>query len=249
MTDKELAGKVALVTGGSRGLGAASARRLAASGADVAIAFHQEKDKAAAVVTDLRAVGVRAELYQADLGIRVEAEAMVEQVASDFGKIDIVVNSAGIFNGGPMGSLPAPDVERLWAVNVHGTVATTQAAVAHMPDGGRIVLMGSVVGQRAALAGFADYSATKAALAMYARSWAHELAPRRITANTVSPGFSMTDMGIPQETDLGRWALAGLPFHRYAEPEEVADAVAFLAGPGATYVSGVEIPVDGGWNA
>ncbi|MFC0542220.1 SDR family NAD(P)-dependent oxidoreductase [Kutzneria chonburiensis] len=249
MTDKALVGKVALVTGGSRGLGAATVRRLAAAGADVAITFHQRKDKAANVVADARAAGVRAEHYQADQGVRSEVEAMVAQVAADFGKIDIVISPAGIFTGGPMGTVPVADVERLWAVNVHGVVATTQAALAHMPDGGRIVLFGSVAGKRAGSAGFADYSASKAALAMYARSWAHELAPRRITANTVVPGWAMTDMAMPPDSDLGRQALAQIPLHRYAEAEEVADAVAYLVGPGASYVTGAEIVVDGGWNA
>ena len=250
MSEKNLQGKIALVTGGSRGLGAAAARRLAAAGADIAIAYEKSADKAKAVVQDLEGLGVRAVAVQADQGRREDVVRLVAEVAERFGRIDILVNSAGIFlGGGPMGSLTPEETERLWAVNVHGVVTTTSEAVAHMPDGGRIISLGTITGKRAFTSGFGDYSATKAALSLYGRSWAHELAPRKITVNTVVSAFAETDMGIPQDSDLGKSLLAIAPYHRYATPEEVAAAVGFLASPEASYISGTDIDVDGAWNA
>jgi 3-oxoacyl-[acyl-carrier protein] reductase len=249
VTYMSLVGKVALVTGGSRGLGAASVRRLAASGADVAIAYLQSEAKAAAIAEDVRSLGGRAAVFQADLADRGQAVNMVDAVAAEFGHIDVLVNSAGIFLPGPLGSLSAADIDRQWAVNVHGLVAATGQALKYMPDGGRIINVGSVAGERAYAAGFGDYSATKAAVSMYGRSWAHELAPRGITVNTVVVAFAETDMVIPPDSDLGKQILAALPFHRYSTPEEVAATVAFLASPEASYMTGGDIRVDGGWNA
>ncbi|NMO54676.1 SDR family oxidoreductase [Actinoplanes sp. TBRC 11911] len=247
MTEKNLSGKIALVTGGSRGLGAAAARRLASAGADVAIAYEKAAGKAAAVVAQL---GAKAMAIQADQGSPEDVTNLVASVVERFGRIDILVNSAGIFlGGGPMGSLTRADTERLWGVNVHGVVNTTVQAVAHMPEGGRVISIATVTGKRAYAAGFGDYSATKAALSLYGRSWAHELAPRKITVNTVVSAFAETDMGIPQDSALGRTLLARTPFHRYAKPEEVAAAIGFLAGPDASYITGADIDVDGGWNA
>ena len=250
MYDKNLQGKIALVTGGSRGLGAATARRLAAAGADVAIAYVKSADKANAVVKDLEALGVRAMAVQADQGRREDVVSLVAQVAQRFSRIDILVNSAAIFLGGSLtGSLAPEETQRLWAVNVHGVVTTTSEAVTHMPDGGRIISIGTMTAQRAFAAGFGDYSATKAALSIYGRSWAHELAPRKITVNTVVTSMAETDMGIPQDTELGSMLLAVAPFHRYATPAEVAAAVGFLASPEASYITGTDLNVDGGWNA
>src|SRR5262249_45748914 len=150
--------------------------------------------KAAAVADDVRGLGARAAVFQADLGDRGQAVDLVDAVAAKFDHIDVLVNSAGIFVPGAMGSLPVTVVDRQWAVNVHGLVATTGQALKYMPDGGRIINVGSVAGERAYTAGFADYSATKAAVSMYGRSWAHELAPRGITVNTVLVSFAETDM-------------------------------------------------------
>lgn len=249
MPDKNLQGKVALVTGGSRGLGAASARRLAAAGADIAVAYEKSANKASAVVKDLESVGVQAMTVQGDQGNRDEVLRLVAQVVQRFGRIDILVNSAAIFLGAPIGALSPAQTARLWAVNVHGVVTTTAEAVAHMPDGGRIISIGTVTGQRAFGAGFGDYSATKAAVSIYGRSWAHELAPRGITVNTVVCSPADTDMGIPQDSELGAMVLRAAPFHRYAAPSEVAAAVAFLASPEASYITGTDLNVDGGWNA
>jgi 3-oxoacyl-[acyl-carrier protein] reductase len=136
-----------------------------------------------------------------------------------------------------------------WAVNVQGAVVATQRAVAHMPDGGRIVNVSSAAGERASGGGCADYSATKAALMAYSRSWAHELAPRNITSNTVIVGFAQTDMVIPADSDVGKTALGLLPLQRYADADEVASVIAFLASPSASYMTGSDVRVDGGWNA
>jgi 3-oxoacyl-[acyl-carrier protein] reductase len=173
--------------------------------------------------------------------------------AAEFGRIDVLVNSAGIILpglvGGLSGGLSAADADRMWAVNVHGVVAVTGLALKYMPDGGRIIIVGSSAAERASVAGLGDYSATKAAVSIYGRSWAHELAPRQITVNTVVVSFAETDMVIPADTDLGKQMLAGLPFHRYAAPAEVAATVAFVASPEASYMTGGNIRVDGGWNA
>ncbi|GHJ41672.1 SDR family NAD(P)-dependent oxidoreductase [Streptomyces sp. TS71-3] len=146
-----------------------------------------------------------------------------------------------------MGSLSPKDSERLWAANLHGVVTTTAQAVRHMPGGGRIISIGTITGQPAFAGG--GYGATKAAVSRYGRSWAHELAPRGITVNTVVSAFAVTDMGIPQDTDLGRTLLSLAPSHRCADPEEVAAAVGFLASPEASYPTGGDINIDGGWNA
>lgn len=249
MVDNNLRGRVALVTGGSRGLGAASARRLAAAGADIAIAYERSADQAAAVADEARALGAKVEVFQVDLADRGQAANLVDEVAARFERIDVLVNSAGIFVGGPIGSMSDADVERMWAINVHGLVATTERALKYMPDGGRIINIGSAAAERASGPGFSHYGATKAAVSMYGRSWAHELGPRGITVNTIVVSFARTDMVIPAESPLGQRILELLPMHRYADPEEVATTVAFLAGPDASYLTGSDIHVDGGWSA
>ena len=249
MTEQQLRGKVVLVTGASRGLGAAAARHLAAAGADLALAYAQSADKAKAVAEEVRALGVEAEIFQADQGDVAQVGTMVDAVAERFGHIDVLVNSAGMFIGGTAGTIAQADRERIWAVNVLGLVATTERVLAHMPDGGRVISLGSIAGERAYTAGLADYSATKAAVSGYTRSWAHEFAPRRITVNTVVSGFAETDMGIPHDSPLGQRVLGDLPFGRYATADEVAALITFLAGPAASYITGSDLRVDGGWNA
>jgi 3-oxoacyl-[acyl-carrier protein] reductase len=247
---KELNGKVALVTGGSRGIGAAIAKALADDGADVAISYAASVDKADAVVKELRKKGVRAEAFKADQANTKEVEGLVETVVKKFGRLDILVNNAGVFASGPVHDRAnnLAELERLFAVNVGGVATAVRTAAPLMPDGGRIISIGSVAGDTSPWPGIADYSATKGAVAAYTRGWARDLGPRGITVNNVQPGPIDTDMA-PQEGEVADGLKARTVFGRYGKPEEVAAAVAFLASPAAAYITGTTLNVDGGYNA
>ncbi|MFG1922063.1 SDR family NAD(P)-dependent oxidoreductase [Cryptosporangium sp. NPDC048952] len=243
MSEKVLSGKVAVVTGGSRGIGAATARRLARLGAAVVITYVRQAEKAKAVLDELRAEGVRAEAVQADQADRAHVTAMVDAVVQQFGRIDILVNSAGIFLPG---ELSTADRDAQTAVNVTGVADTTYLALKHMSDGGRIVTLSSALGTRTGTPGVADYAATKAAVSAYTRAWANDVAPRRITVNVIECGLIDTDMAVPPDSDLGRVFVQTIPLRRYASADEVGAAVAFLAGPDAAYITGSTLRVDGG---
>ena len=247
---KELNGKVALVTGGSRGIGAAIAKALADDGADVAISYAASADKANAVVKELRKKGVRAEAFRADQANTKEVEGLVETVVKRFGRLDILVNNAGVFASGPVHDRAnnLAELERLFAVNVGGVATAVRTAAPLMPDGGRIISIGSVAGDTSPWPGIADYSATKGAVAAYTRGWARDLGPRGITVNNVQPGPIDTDMA-PQDGEVADGLKARTVFGRYGKPEEVAAAVAFLASPAAAYITGTTLNVDGGYNA
>ena len=193
---KPLAGKVALVTGGSRGIGAAIAKELADQGADVAVSYAASADKAEAVAKELKSKGVRAAAFKADQADAKQVGDLVKSVAKEFGRLDILVNNAGVFAGGAVND-PTADLaalEREFAVNVGGVAAAVRAAVQFMGEGGRIITIGSVAGDTTPWAGAADYSATKAAIAAYTRGWARDLGPKGITVNNVQPGPIETDM-------------------------------------------------------
>jgi 3-oxoacyl-[acyl-carrier protein] reductase len=247
---KKLNGKVALVTGGSRGIGAAIAKALADDGTDVAISYAASADKAEAVVKELRKKGVRAEAFKADQANTKEVEGLVETVVKKFGRLDILVNNAGVFASGPVHDRTnnLAELERLFAVNVGGVATAVRTAAPLMPDGGRIISIGSVAGDTSPWPGIADYSATKGAVAAYTRDWARDLGPRGITVNNVQPGPIDTDMA-PQEGEVADGLKARTVFGRYGKPEEVAAAVAFLASPAAAYITGTTLNVDGGYNA
>jgi len=247
---KPLAGKVALVTGGSRGIGAAIAKRLAADGADVAVSYAASADKAKAVVDALEGHGVRAAAFQADQAYPGQVEGLVKAVVEGFGRLDILVNSAGVFVTGLVGdpSMDVAGLARQFAINVGGVAAAVRAAAPFMVEGGRIVSIGSVLGSRAPLPGTADYSASKAAVAAYTRGWARDFGPKGITVNVVQPGPIDTDMN-PADGAFAEVGKAGTALGRYGTPEEVAAAVAFLARPDAAFITGATLDVDGGFNA
>lgn len=245
-----LKGKVALVTGGSRGLGAATAEALAEQGADVAISYVHSADKAQAVVDRLVSRGVRAIAIQSDQADTAAAKPLIDQVLAHFGQLDILVNNAAIAVQGKTVDSPELDtvnLDRQWQVNVMGSVAVTRAAAPRISDGGRIVFIGSLLGTTVPFAGAADYAGTKAALIGYAKGVARDLGGRNITANVVQPGVMPTDMasevlgaGVPD-------ALLDLhPIRRIATLEEVAGVVCFLAGPHGGYITGDVISVSGG---
>jgi 3-oxoacyl-[acyl-carrier protein] reductase len=247
---KNLTGKVALVTGGSRGIGAAAARALAERGADVAISYSASPEKAQVVVRDLTSKGVRAAAFKADQASADEVERLVKQVVERFGRLDILVNNAGVFVLGSLGDATADSaqLQRQFAINVGGVAAAVRAAAKVMGEGGRIISVGSVLGARVPFPGMADYSATKAAVAVYTRGWARDLGPKGITVNAVQPGPINTDMN-PDNSDFAAPQKAATALGRYGRPEEVAAAIAFLASPEASYITGTTLDVDGGFNA
>lgn len=248
---KVLAGKVALVTGGSRGLGAVTAQALAEQGADVAISYVSSAAKAEVVVAKLQAQGVRAIAIQSDQADMAAAKPLIDKVVEHFGKLDILINNAAIAVQGKTVddlTLDTVNLDRQWQINVMGAVATTRAAAPVLSDGGRIIFIGSLLGSVVPFPGAADYAGTKAAVAGYARGVARDLGRRNITVNVVQPGVMPTDMAVEVLGDGGAPdALLDMhPIRRIATLEEVAATVSFLAGPNADYITGGVIDVAGG---
>ena len=248
---KTLEGKVALVTGGSRGIGTAIARALAQDGADIAITYASSTDSTNAVVEDLRGLNIRAKAFQADQGNTEAVSALVAAVIVHFGRIDILVNNAGILVLGEVHDR-ANDIaefDRQFDVNVRGVATAVRPAAPLMQEGGRIISIGSVVGESTPFAGAADYSATKAALLGLTRGWARDLGPKGITVNTVQLGPIDTDMNPTENGDFSETQNGFTALGRFGTAEEVAAAVAFLASPNASYITGTSLTVDGGFNA
>jgi len=247
MTNK-LAGKVALVTGGSRGIGAAIAQRLAQDGAAVAITFASAQEKADEVVRAIEAAGGRALAVRAD---SADAEALKNAVAEtvrSLGRIDVLVNNAGVAVVAPLDQFSLGDFDRMVAVNVRGVFVAAQEASRHMGEGGRIITIGSVNAERMPFAGGSVYAMTKAAVAGLTRGLARDLGPRGITVNTVQPGPTDTDMNPadgPAAEAMKGWTALG----RHGRGDEIAGLVAYLAGAEAGFVTGASLTIDGGYSA
>ena len=244
----KLSNKVSLITGGSRGIGAAIAKRLAADGAKVAITYTKGADAAASVVKEIERAGGKAIAIQADAADADAVKAAVEKTVATFGQLDVLVNNAGTAIPKTFEETTLEELDRVIDINVRGTFVATQAALKHMKSGGRIIMIGSCVGERAMTPGLVPYSATKGAVKMFTQGLSREVGTRGITVNNIQPG--------PIDTDLnpaaGDWAVpqkAATALDRYGSVDEVAALVAFVAGPEASYITGANLTVDGGTNA
>lgn len=243
-----LTGKVAIVTGGSRSIGAAIAKRLAADGATVAITYNASADRATAVVDAINAAGGNAIALAADAGNPEAVRAAVQQVATLFDKVDILVNNAGISVLGAPEDISFEDFQRILAVNVTGVFVATQEALQYMGKGGRIIHIGSSMVQHAAFGTASAYTLTKGAVAGFSRGLVRDLGPRGITVNTVHPGPTDSDMN-PADGPVADFVRPNIAVGRYGEGKDIASAVAYLASSEAGFVSGAELLVDGGFTA
>ena len=243
-----LTGKRALVTGASRGIGASIAKALAAEGADVAITYEKSADRAAEVVAAIKAQGRKAVAIQADSADAAAVKASVEKAVAALGGLDILVNNAGILRLAELKDISLADIDALLDVNVRAQIVASQAALAHLGKGGRIITIGSYFADRVPSPALGIYAATKSALAGFTRGLARELGPKGITANVVAPGSINTDMN-PAEGPYGPTLKALTATGEYGKTEDIARAVVFLASADAGYVTGTVLTVDGGANA
>lgn len=243
-----LVGKVALVTGGSRSIGAAIAKRLAADGATVAVTYSASPDRAAGVVSEIEAAGGKALAIAADAGDPDAMRNAVARAVQAFGRLDILVNNAGIAINAPIEEYRFEDYERMLAVNITGVFVATQEAVRHMPAGGRIIHIGSSMTRYAAFPTASVYTLTKGAISGFNRSLVRDLGPKGITVNTVHPGPTDTDMN-PADGPVAAIVGPGMAIGRYGQPSEIAHVVAFLASDEAAFVTGADIVADGGLTA
>jgi 3-oxoacyl-[acyl-carrier protein] reductase len=242
----DLTGKVALVTGASRGIGAAIAQRLADAGAAVSLTYVQAVDQARAVAKQIKADGGRAVIIQADLAQPNAAAEAVEQTVQKLGRIDILVNNAGFLAYGPVAEVSAAELDRVLAVDVRSVFLAAQAAAWHMGDGGRIISIGSCFNGRVPGSNFVLQAMAKSALIGLTKGLARELGPLGITATIVDPGPIDTDMN-PADGETADFQRSLTALGRYGEAEDIAAAVTYLAGPGGRYITGTALAVDGGY--
>lgn len=244
----DLSGKRALVTGGSRGIGAAIVLELASRGADVAFSYERAADRAAIIVQQVKEMGRYAVAIQSDSADPAAAKRLVDESTAHLGGLDILVNNAGVARYGNIEDISIADIDALLQINIRGPILTSQAAIPYMQAGGRIVTIGSSLAERVPFGGITVYSLTKSALVAFTRGLARELEPRDITVNLVQPGSIDTDMnpgtGEAAEANQGFTALG-----RYGRPEELAAAVAFVASPAASLMTGSVMTVDAGFSA
>ncbi|MEU6017098.1 SDR family oxidoreductase [Streptomyces sp. NPDC047515] len=237
--------RTALVTGGSRGIGAATALRLARDGADVALTYVRDEDGARAVVKEIQSYGRRGIALRADSADPDAAPAAVHRTAEEFGRLDVLVNNAGIGVLGPIGTLTPADVDRVLAVNVRAVFLVCRAAAGLMESGGRIISIGTALSRYAGGTGSTLYAMSKAALAGLTKPLARELGPRGITVNLVQPGPVDTDLN-PADGPMAAGQLAATALDRFGTADEVASLIAYLAGAEAAFITGTEVTVDGG---
>lgn len=241
----DLKGKRALVTGGSRGIGAAIALVLAENGADVAFTYQSAGEKAQSVVKSIEAVGHRAVAIQADSADPEAIARSVDEAVSALGGIDILVNSAAIGHSGMIADIDIGEYQRVMDVNVRAPVLFAKAVIPHLSEGGRIITIGSALGERVPFPGITTYAMSKAALTSFTRGLSRELGPKGITVNLIQPGATNTDSN-PADGDAADFQRSLTSLGRYAEPREIGNAVAYLASPAASIITGTTLTVDGG---
>ncbi|HSC83865.1 MAG TPA: 3-oxoacyl-ACP reductase family protein [Pseudomonas sp.] len=247
-TTQPLSNKVAFIQGGSRGIGAATVKRLARDGAAVAFTYSQSADSAQALVHEVEAAGGRALAIRADSASEQAIRSAIGAAVKTFGKLDILVNNAGVLAVAPIEEFSIDDLDRTLAVNVRSVVIASQEAARHMNDGGRIISIGSTNADRMPFAGGAVYAMSKAALVGLTKGLARDLGPRGITVNNVQPGPVDTEMN-PDNTDFAESLKPLMAVGRYGQVEEIASFVAYLAGPEAGYITGASLLIDGGFSA
>lgn len=243
-----LSGKKALITGGSRGIGRATALRFAAEGADIALTYSASADQAKEVVAAIEKLGRKAVAIQADAKHPKKLEGVVKQAADALGGLDIVMNNAGVFLASPITETTDEEFETTFAVNVHSVFIIGREAARILPEGGRIINVGSVLGERSLFDNMTSYAMSKFAVAGMTRAWARDLAARKITVNAIQPGPIATDMN-PDQGDFADFMRNQIPLKRYGHPEEIAALAAFLASPEASYITGTMQTIDGGMMA